>query len=145
MSFYLLQSFTWWLRQGPVKHPIALWKLTKIGIIHACKQWWKKIQGQNDMGGLDTYDCLYMYSETCLERPLPWAWWEKNLSWETTLFWQDLHFNITEPVTRGHLSWQTNGVVFQDRFLLYQALIYTSWTLHILWLLGILITTGRQQ
>ncbi len=42
-----------------------------------------------------------------------------NLSWETTamrdpLSWQtmhfrqnDLHFNITEPVTRDHLSWQT--------------------------------------
>ncbi len=44
-----------------------------------------------------------------------------HLSWQTTHFRQDLHFNITEPVTRDHLSWQTTflwpmGVVFQHRF-----------------------------
>ncbi len=30
-----------------------------------------------------------------------------HLSWHTTHFWQDLHFNITEPVTRDHMSWKT--------------------------------------
>ncbi len=31
-----------------------------------------------------------------------------HLSWQTTHFWQDLHFNRTEkPVTKDHLSWQT--------------------------------------
>ncbi len=34
--------------------------------------------------------------------------WEDHLSWQTKHFWQkNLHFNITEPVTRDHLSWQT--------------------------------------
>ncbi len=49
---------------------------------------------------------------------LPWYHIQWNLSWETNdmrdhLSWQithflqkDLHFNITEPVTRDHLSWQ---------------------------------------
>ncbi len=31
-----------------------------------------------------------------------------HLSWQITHFWQkDLNFNITEPVTGDHLSWQT--------------------------------------
>ncbi len=49
----------------------------------------------------------HIYSETCLERPLPWETTD-HLSWKTTIFWQkDLHFNITEPVSRDHLFWQT--------------------------------------
>ncbi len=31
-----------------------------------------------------------------------------HLSWKTTIFWQiDIQFNITEPVSRNHLSWDT--------------------------------------
>ncbi len=31
-----------------------------------------------------------------------------HLSWKTTCFWHtDLHFSITEPVTRAYLSWKT--------------------------------------
>ena len=30
-----------------------------------------------------------------------------HLSWQATHIWQDLHFNITEPVTRDHLSCHT--------------------------------------
>ncbi len=49
--------------------------------------------------------CIFIYSETCLERPLPLR---DHLSWKTTHFWQkNKHFNTTEPVTRDHLSWET--------------------------------------
>ncbi len=70
------------------------------------------------------------YSETRLERPLPWD----HPSWNIIHFWQDLLFNITEPVTRDHLSWQTtffvaNGVVFQDRFYCIYKLRYSCFVL----------------
>ncbi len=54
-------------------------------------------------------------SETCLAR---------QLLYRPCIFWQnDQYFNLTEPVTRDHLSpvltdhiFVANGVVFQDRF-----------------------------
>ena len=60
--------------------------------------------------------CIQLYREALktLHTVIQW-----NLSWESTAmtdylsqqkmhFWQkDLHFNITEPVIRDHLSWQT--------------------------------------
>ncbi len=59
-----------------------------------------------------------VYSEKCLEKPLPWD----HQSWMTTYSWQKVpYFNVIEPVTKDHLSWETiffmiNRVVFQDRF-----------------------------
>ncbi len=59
-----------------------------------------------------------IYSETCLERPLSW----KTSCLETThLRQKDPYFNITKPLTKDHLSWQTAflwpmGWYFQDRF-----------------------------
>ncbi len=45
-----------------------------------------------------------IYSETFLERPLPWG---TTCPERPHIFWQLSHVNITEPVTRDHLSWET--------------------------------------
>ncbi len=53
---------------------------------------------------LQTAHYVQQYSETCLERPLPW----KTTCREGPVVGQKvLHFSVNKPVTKDHLSWET--------------------------------------
>ncbi len=77
---------------------------------------------------------IWLIPSVCTVKPVL----RDHLSWKIRYLFQKVlhvHFNVTEHVTKDHLSWETTNVVFQDRF--YCMCVSTAWPISCILYAGI--------